>query len=206
MIGDAAQAGWAGADCCGQGWGFAGSGFPQDPHGWSRGSEEQEPAEGRAWLLEGVTALCSWHVLLLWPWCFGEAADTTAHYGAGPLWFLMQGACGSCWTFSTTGCLESAIAIATGKLLSLVRDFPFPCTEAGPVSWHGWELAVPVTIPSRGPSALLKQDGVQGRRLAGPCCRVLLWFVELPLVLPAGSSSSLQNSSLQAAHCEAVYF
>lgn len=35
----------------------------------------------------------------------------------------MQGACGSCWTFSTTGCLESAIAIATGKLLSLVRDF-----------------------------------------------------------------------------------
>lgn len=53
----------------------------------------------------------------------------TAHDVAVLLWFLMQGPCGSCWTFSTTGCLESAIAIATGKLLSLVRDFPFLCTD-----------------------------------------------------------------------------
>lgn len=33
---------------------------------------------------------------------------------------LFQGGCGSCWTFSTTGCLESVTAIAKGKLLQLV--------------------------------------------------------------------------------------
>uniref|UniRef100_G3PVT3 Cathepsin H n=1 Tax=Gasterosteus aculeatus aculeatus TaxID=481459 RepID=G3PVT3_GASAC len=34
-----------------------------------------------------------------------------------------QGPCGSCWTFSTTGCLESVNAIASGKLISLVSLF-----------------------------------------------------------------------------------
>lgn len=77
----------------------------------------------------GVEALCSWLALLPRPRCFGKAGDPAAHYGAVPLRFLTQGPCGSCWTFSTTGCLESAIAIATGKLLSLVRDFSFLCTD-----------------------------------------------------------------------------
>lgn len=40
-----------------------------------------------------------------------------------------QGSCGSCWTFSTTGCLESAIAIQTGKLLNLAEQQLVDCAQ-----------------------------------------------------------------------------
>lgn len=40
-----------------------------------------------------------------------------------------QGACGSCWTFSTTGALESAVAIAGGKLLSLAEQQLVDCAQ-----------------------------------------------------------------------------
>uniref|UniRef100_UPI00398F5BD2 pro-cathepsin H n=1 Tax=Pristiophorus japonicus TaxID=55135 RepID=UPI00398F5BD2 len=40
-----------------------------------------------------------------------------------------QGGCGSCWTFSTTGCLESAIAIKGGKLLTLAEQQLVDCAK-----------------------------------------------------------------------------
>uniref|UniRef100_A0A8C2X4F7 Cathepsin H n=1 Tax=Cyclopterus lumpus TaxID=8103 RepID=A0A8C2X4F7_CYCLU len=41
----------------------------------------------------------------------------------------LQGYCGSCWTFSTTGCLESVNAIATGKLISLSEQQLIDCAQ-----------------------------------------------------------------------------
>ncbi|XP_071344521.1 pro-cathepsin H-like [Trachinotus anak] len=40
-----------------------------------------------------------------------------------------QGHCGSCWTFSTTGCLESVTAIATGKLIPLSEQQLIDCAK-----------------------------------------------------------------------------
>ncbi|NXE54398.1 CATH protein, partial [Casuarius casuarius] len=67
-----------------------------------------------------------------------------------------QGACGSCWTFSTTGCLESAIAIATGKLLSLAEQQLVDCAQA--FNNHGCSGG----LPSQAFEYILYNRGLMG--------------------------------------------
>ncbi|XP_077988997.1 pro-cathepsin H-like [Glandiceps talaboti] len=52
-----------------------------------------------------------------------------------------QGACGSCWTFSTTGCLEAVTAIAYSTLISLSEQQLVDCAQA--FDNHGCEGGLP---------------------------------------------------------------
>ncbi|XP_007950018.1 pro-cathepsin H [Orycteropus afer afer] len=67
-----------------------------------------------------------------------------------------QGGCGSCWTFSTTGALESAIAIAGGKLLSLAEQQLVDCAED--FNNHGCQGG----LPSQAFEYILYNKGIMG--------------------------------------------
>ncbi|XP_069322614.1 pro-cathepsin H [Eulemur rufifrons] len=67
-----------------------------------------------------------------------------------------QGGCGSCWTFSTTGALESAVAIASGKMLSLAEQQLVDCAQA--FNNHGCKGG----LPSQAFEYILYNKGIMG--------------------------------------------
>ncbi|XP_042328364.1 pro-cathepsin H isoform X2 [Sceloporus undulatus] len=94
---------------------------------------------------------------------------TFAEFRKRFLWQEPQGPCGSCWTFSTTGCLESAVAIATGKLLELSEQQLVDCAQA--FNNHGCSGGLPSQafeyILYNG--GLMEEDAYPYRGMNGTC-------------------------------------
>ncbi|NXM89821.1 CATH protein, partial [Oenanthe oenanthe] len=108
----------------------------------------------------------------------------------------VQGACGSCWTFSTTGCLESAIAIATGKLLSLAEQQLVDCAQA--FNNHGCSGG----LPSQAFEYILYNKGLMGEDSYPYRAKVLTPSTALHSLAQPGTGSCSSSLSPQNGTCK----
>lgn len=106
-----------------------------------------------------------------------------------------QKKCGSCWAFSTTGAVEGALAVATGKLISLSEEELVQCDSNGDHGCKGglmnnafeWIAANPLCTEAQYPYT-------SGLGLTGTCQRNCVGTVTLTSHkdVPAGDEDALQ--------------
>jgi len=112
-----------------------------------------------------------------------------------------QGGCGSCWAFSTVETLESAVAIATGKLLTLSPQQVVSCAPNplscggtggcdGSVQWLGFNYTAGAGIVTEADYPYTAKTGTCEQPLPGKTVAGNTGFVRLP----ANNYSALMNA------------
>ena len=109
-----------------------------------------------------------------------------------------QASCGSCWAFSTTGTVEGAYAIKTGKLVSLSEQQLMDCTYGPEYACYGcsggWPERALRYVASHG---LCTEEDYPYMEVESECrdssCEVAVKTVDR-VVLPQGDEESLANA------------